>query len=83
MFISPSGLIGIALLAAGLYWCYVIIKRLPEDIQEFREADDNYRRIAIVVIWLLTVLITLGVLFFAVPIIVVIAKSVIDLISSA
>ncbi|MHC4187286.1 MAG: hypothetical protein ACYSRQ_03750 [Planctomycetota bacterium] len=74
MFIGPSSLLGIALLAAGVYWCYIVIKRIPEDLQEFREIDDNYRKIAIIVIWLLTGLVAFFVLIFSIPIVVVIAK---------
>jgi len=81
MFIHPSTLFGIVLIAAGVYWCYVVIKRLPEDLKEFGEIDDNYRRAAIVIIWFLTALIALGVLFFAIPVIVVIVKAIINLIS--
>ena len=83
MFIHPSALFGVAFLAVGVYWCYVVIKRLPEDIQDLREADDNYRKMAIVVVWILTVLVAIVVLFFSIPIIVVLVKSTYDIFTTS
>jgi hypothetical protein len=78
-YIGLSSLIAIIPFVLGVYWCYSVIKRFPEDLQELREPDDNYRIIAIIVIWLLTMLIAIVVLIFAIPVIVVLVKAVYDL----
>lgn len=41
----------------GLWWCYEVICRLPEDIQEIRQVKQVSRTVAIVFIWALTAII--------------------------
>ncbi|MHC4759032.1 MAG: hypothetical protein ACYTE8_10275 [Planctomycetota bacterium] len=43
----------------GLYWCYVVIKRFPEDLKEIYETREWARTFAIVVIWIITVFIAI------------------------
>ena len=45
----------LVLIIGGVYWRAVIIKRLPNDIDELRNSDESPRRIAIIVVWILTV----------------------------
>ena len=41
----------------GLWWCYEVICRLPDEIQEIRQVKQVSRTVAIVFIWALTVII--------------------------
>ena len=41
----------------GLWWCYEVICRLREDIQEIRQVRQISRTVAIVFIWALTLII--------------------------
>lgn len=45
--------------AFGVYWCYVVIRRLQDDIAEFRDIKEGVRRFAIIFVWLLTAVIAL------------------------
>jgi ribose/xylose/arabinose/galactoside ABC-type transport system permease subunit len=58
----------VALIIAGLWWCKVVIGRLPSDIREFKESDYS-GKIPIVVIWLLTVCIIFWLVSFIIRII--------------
>jgi len=57
------------LLAFGVYWCYEMFGRWRSDLEEFREAEDNTRRAVILGLWILTLLIALLVLNFAIAVI--------------
>lgn len=46
-----------ALYVLGLWWCYEVICRLREDIQEIRQVRQISRKVAIVFIWALTLII--------------------------
>ena len=48
----------------GVYWCYVVIRRLRDDIQELREKGIA-RKIAVIFVWLITVPITIAMFVFA------------------
>jgi hypothetical protein len=50
-------LLVVALYALGIYWCYEVIRRLPQDVQEIRQLKETTRRVAIVVMWIMTVVI--------------------------
>jgi len=41
----------------GLWWCYEVICRLREDIQEIRQVRQISRAVAIIFIWALTAII--------------------------
>jgi len=43
-----------ALYIFGVYWCYVVIRRFRDDIQELREKGIA-RKVAIIFVWLITV----------------------------
>ncbi|MBN1359695.1 MAG: hypothetical protein JW993_03835 [Sedimentisphaerales bacterium] len=47
----------------GCYWCYAIIVRIPEDVRELRETTEVATKIGIAIIWAITVIIALTVLF--------------------
>ena len=46
----------VIVLAFGVYWIFVVIRRLRSDIQEFREKDAVHK-FAIALIWLVTTVI--------------------------
>jgi hypothetical protein len=41
----------------GLWWCYEVICRLREDIQEIRQVKQISHTVAILFVWVLTVII--------------------------
>jgi hypothetical protein len=43
----------------GLWWCYEVICRLREDIQEIRQVRQVSRTVAILFVWALTVIIAI------------------------
>ncbi|MHC4790908.1 MAG: hypothetical protein ACYS8Y_05660, partial [Planctomycetota bacterium] len=47
----------IALFFLGVYWCYEVVKRFPDDINEFRQVKEPVRRIVIIFVWALTAII--------------------------
>jgi hypothetical protein len=47
-------------LALGFYWCYAVMSRWREDLQEFREIKDSARRVGILVVWAMTILLALA-----------------------
>ncbi len=50
-------------LFVGLWWCIVVLRRLPSDIREFKDSDYT-GKIPIVVIWLLTVCIIIWLVIY-------------------
>ncbi|MBN1900511.1 hypothetical protein JW926_04205 [Candidatus Sumerlaeota bacterium] len=58
----------IALIIAGLWWIKVVIGRLPSDIREFKESDYS-GKIPIVIIWIVTIFIMIGLVFYIIKII--------------
>jgi uncharacterized membrane protein SpoIIM required for sporulation len=44
-----------ALYILGLWWCYEVIRRFPQDVQEIRELKETARKAAIVFVWAITV----------------------------
>ena len=75
---SPRQLIGALLFAFGVYWCYVVVKRFPEDLQELREIPDKARKGAIIFIWFVTVIIAIAIVSLGLPLIIRIIKAVYD-----
>lgn len=43
----------------GLWWCYVVIRRFRQDVQEIRKQKEFARTAAIIFIWALTVIIAI------------------------
>ena len=75
---SPRQLIGALLFAFGVYWCYVVVKRFPDDLQELREIPDKARKGAIIFIWFITVIIAIAIVFLSLPLIIRIIKAIYD-----
>lgn len=67
MFIGPTQLIGVLLFALGVYWCYVVVKRFPDDLQELREIPDKIRKGTIIFIWFITVIIAIATVLLSLP----------------
>ena len=51
--------------AFGIVWCGAILKRLPSDVRDYREADGGATRAVLVTYWVVTALIALWVVGFA------------------
>lgn len=67
MFIGPTQLIGALLFALGVYWCYVVVKRFPDDLQELREIPEKIRKGTIIFIWFITVIIAIATVLLSLP----------------
>ena len=78
MFIGPTQLIGVLLFAFGVYWCYIVVKRFPDDLQELREIPDKVRKGTIIFIWFITVIIAIAIVLLGLPIIIRIIKATYD-----
>jgi len=80
---GPAQLIGVLLFALGVYWCYVVVKRFPDDLQELREIPDKVRKGTIIFIWFITVIIAIAVVFLALPLIIRIIKATYDVFTTS
>ncbi len=78
MSIGPTQLIGVLLFVLGVYWCYVVVKRFPDDLQELREIPDKVRKGAIIFIWFITVIIAIAIVLLSRPRIIRIIKATYD-----
>ena len=56
-------LVGLYIL--GLWWCYEVIGRFREDIQEIRELKEITRKAAMIFIWAITVIIAIVLIVFS------------------
>ena len=65
MSITFGLLIRIVLFAVGVYWCYEVIGRWREDVKELREVDEPARKAGIIVVWAITVVIAIAVVWAA------------------
>lgn len=65
MFVSFRDLIYVVLFALGVYWCYKVIERWREDLEELREVEETARKAGIIIIWAVTVVIAIAVAWFA------------------
>ncbi len=45
----------------GLWWCYAVIRRFPDDLREIFELKETSRTLVIVFIWLITLPLAIGV----------------------
>jgi len=77
-YIGSPQLVGALLFAFGVYWCYVVVKRFPDDVQELREIPDKARKVAIIFIWFVTIIIAIAIVFLSLPLIIRIIKAVYD-----
>jgi len=75
---SPKQLVGALLFAFGVYWCFVVVKRIPDDVQELREIPDKARKGAIIFIWFVTIIIAISIVSLSLPLITRIIKAVYD-----
>ena len=78
MFISPTQLIGVLLFALGIYWCYIVVRRFPDDLQELREIPDKVRKGVIIFVWFITAIIAIAVVLLSLPLIIRIIKAIYD-----
>jgi hypothetical protein len=46
----------------GLWWCYEVIRRFPDDLREIFELRETARTFAIVFVWIITVPLAFGVI---------------------
>ncbi len=53
----------------GVLWCYEIIGRFRQDVQELRELKEFSRKAAIIFIWIITVIIGILLIRYSVVII--------------
>ena len=58
-----------ALFVFGVYWCYEVIQRFSQDLEEFREPNQNVRKADIIIVWFITVVIAVILLISTVVII--------------
>lgn len=73
MYITTYMLIQVALFALGVVWCYKVITRWREDVEELRSDIEKIRKAVIIGIWAATVVIGVFVVRFAVKVILRIA----------
>ena len=78
MFIGPRQLIGVLLFAFGVYWCYIVVKRFPADLQELREIPDKVRKVTIIFMWFITVIIAIAIVLLGLHLIIRIIKAIYD-----
>ena len=48
----------------GLWWCYEVVRRFPEDVREIIELKEVTRTIVIVLIWLITAPLAIGLVIY-------------------
>ncbi len=69
MYLGPRNIIQALLFALGVYWCYKVIARLRDDLEQLREGESKITKAVIVGFWALTVVIAILVINFAVGVI--------------
>lgn len=65
--LQPLALAGLYII--GVYWCYVVIRRFRDDIQELRQVEGIAPKVAIIFVWLITASIAIAVVGF-IPVII-------------
>ncbi len=65
MFISFGDIIRIVLFALGVSWCCKVIGRWRKDMEELREVEETARKAGIIIVWAVTVVIAIAVVWFA------------------
>ena len=69
MYLGPRNIIQALLFALGVYWCYKVIARLHDDLEQLREGESKITKAVIVGFWALTVVIAIIMVSFAIPVI--------------
>jgi hypothetical protein len=64
-----------AVYVLGLWWCYEVICRFRDDVQEIRQCDETVRRVVIVGIWAVTVLIAIPLVLYGYVVVVRLVSS--------
>lgn len=54
MFLSPWNLVQAILFALGIWWCKEILSRWREDLAKLREPDDQADRAVVILFWIIT-----------------------------
>ncbi|HDZ21087.1 hypothetical protein LCGC14_0017980 [marine sediment metagenome] len=57
MFIGLGDIVHILLFVAGVWWCKEVLGRFRNDLQLLRELKERPRKMAIVLVWVATVVI--------------------------
>ena len=66
MFITYGDIIRIVLFALGAAWCCKVIGRWRQDAEELREVDEPARKAGIIIVWAITVVIAIAVIWSAI-----------------
>ena len=53
-----------AMYILGLWWCYEVIRRFPDDLREIFELKETGRTFAIIFVWVITVPLAFGVIIY-------------------
>lgn len=64
-YISPGGLLCLALLVLGVFWCKEVIGRWRSDVEELRASEDKVRKAVIIGIWVVTFFIAMYIVSIA------------------
>jgi hypothetical protein len=48
----------------GLWWCYEVVRRFPDDLREISELKDTTRTLAIIFVWIITVPLAFGLVIY-------------------
>jgi hypothetical protein len=65
MFLNPWNLVQAILLALGIWWCKEMLSRWREDLAKVREPDDQADRVVVIIFWIITGLVLLLCVRFA------------------
>ena len=68
MFLSPWNLVQAILFALGIWWCKEIFSRWREDLAKVREPRDQTDRAVVIVFWIITGVVLLLCVRFALDI---------------
>ncbi|MGD2094198.1 MAG: hypothetical protein PVH77_04230 [Phycisphaerales bacterium] len=64
--------------ALGIYWCYVVVRRFPDDLQELREIPDKVQKGTIIFVWFITIIIAIAIVLLSLPLVIRIIKATYD-----
>ena len=56
----------VSLYIFGCWWCYEVIHRFPQDVKEIFQLKQVARTIAIIIVWVLTILIALALILYGI-----------------
>ena len=69
MYLDFGLLINAVLSALGAYWCYEMFGRWRSDLADLRDLDDSLQKVVIIGLWLITFVIAVLLVNFAVGVI--------------